>query len=88
MRIIYVRHGQFSTFNVLVERCRLLDDVDVRWDRRLGALDPLGDDRRSAAAPVTSERRGGERRRMLSPDLELRGYNVVDDARPGSARKV
>ena len=82
MRIIYVRHGQFATFNVLVERCRLLDGVDVQWDRR------LGDDRRSTYNPVASERRGGERRRIVSPDMELRGYTVVDDAGPGSARKV
>ena len=40
MRIIFVRRGQFSMFNVLVERCQLLDGVDVQWDRR------LGDDRR------------------------------------------
>ena len=82
MRIIYVRHGQLSRFNVLVERCRLLDGVEVQWDRR------LGDDRRSTSAPVALDRRGGERRRILSPDVELRGYTVVDDVGPGSARKV
>jgi hypothetical protein len=72
MRIIFVRRGQFSTFNVLVERCRLLADVDVQWDRR------LGDDRRYTRAAIPSERRAGDRRKVSVPDVDLRGYTVVD----------
>jgi hypothetical protein len=72
MRIIFVRRGQFSTFNVLVERCQLLDGVDVQWDRR------LGDDRRDKRAAIPSERRARDRRRASSPDVDLRGYTVVD----------
>ena len=72
MRIIFVRRGQFSTFNVLVERCQLLEDVAVQWDRR------LGDDRRYKPAAVSAERRRRDRRRPSAPDVDLRGYTVVD----------
>jgi hypothetical protein len=72
MRIIFVRRGQFSTFNVLVERCQLLADVDVRWDRR------LGDDRRYTRAAIPAERRASDRRKASVPDVDLRGYTVVD----------
>ena len=72
MRIIFVRRGQFSTFKVLAERCQLLDDVAVQWDRR------LGDDRRYRRIAIPSERRARDRRRVSSPDAELCGYTVVD----------
>ena len=72
MRIMFVRGGQFATFNVLVERCRLLDGVDVRWDRR------LGEDRRFQQSAVPTERRIRDRRKLSSPDMDVRGYTVVD----------
>ena len=72
MRVIFVRRGQFSTFNILVERCQLLRGVDVQWDRR------LGDDRRRKQTLVRTNRRGPDRRRPSSPDVDLRGYTVVD----------
>ena len=72
MRVIFVRRGQFSTYNILVERTQLLDDVDVQWDRR------MGDDRRYERQTLPSDRRSRERRRQSSPDVDLRGYTVVD----------
>ena len=83
MRIIFVRRGQFSTFSVLVERCQLLNDVSVQWDRR------LGDDRRYQRTAIPSERRARDRRRPSSPDVDLRGYTVVDvpDTPESVARK-
>jgi hypothetical protein len=73
MRVIFVRRGQLATYNVLVERCQLIQDVDVRWDRR------LGDDRRLQSQPVTLERRREDRRRISeAPDIAMRGYTVVD----------
>ena len=83
MRIIFVRRGQFSTFNILKERCHLLDGVEVKWDRR------LGDDRRYRRLPTPVDRRGLDRRRPSSPDVDLRGYTVVDvpDTPESVARK-
>jgi hypothetical protein len=72
MRLIFVRRGYLSTFNVLVERCQLLDDVDVRWDRR------IGNDRRLEMHNIPANRRGQERRRLSLRHLDLRGYTVVD----------
>lgn len=73
MRVIFVRRGQFSTYNVLVERCQLLDDVDVRWDRR------LGEDRRCWQVVASLERRSrADRRTPSEPDIDHRGYTVVD----------
>jgi hypothetical protein len=71
MRVIFVRHGQYATFNVLTERCQLLDDVDVRWDRRLGA------DRRFEQRAIANDKRLHERRKPASPDVLLRGYTVA-----------
>jgi len=78
MRVFFVRPRQFSTFNVLVERCQLLNDVDVQWDRRLGV------DRRSERHVMSSDRRRQDRRRPSGPATDLRGYTVVDmpDAEP------
>ena len=72
MRVIFVRRGQFSTYNILVERTQLLADVNVRWDRR------IGEDRRFERQPMPSDRRREHRRRRTSPDVDLRGYTVVD----------
>jgi len=73
MRVIFVKRGQVATYNVLVERCQLIDDVDVRWDRR------TGDDRRLHLQPVTFDRRREDRRRAVEAvDIALRGYTVVD----------
>jgi hypothetical protein len=72
MRVLFVRRGQLSTFNVLIERCQLLADVDVQWDRRAGA------DRRFEQLAIPSDRRRHERRKPLVPDGDLRGYIVVD----------
>jgi hypothetical protein len=72
MRLIFVRRGQLATFNVLVERCQLLDDVDVRWDRR------SSEERRFERHTVPLDRRQWERRRVSSPDVDLRGYTIVD----------
>ena len=74
MRVIYVRRGEFSTYNVLIDSLMALNDVDVRWDRRRGA------DRRARPRPidVTSERRSGDRRRPPTRDWQLHGYTVVD----------
>jgi hypothetical protein len=71
MRMIFVRRGQLSTYNVLVERCQLLEDVRVRWDRR------CGEDRRIEGGAVPFDRRH-EERRSAAADLDLRGYTVVD----------
>jgi hypothetical protein len=73
MRVIFVRRGQNATYNVLIERCQLIDDVDVRWDRR------TGDDRRLESRPVAAERRRDERRKLPeSRNSKLREYTVVD----------
>ena len=72
MRVIFVRQVQFSTYNILVERTQLLADVNVRWDRR------IGEDRRFERRPIASDRRRKDRRRSTSPDVDLRGYTVVD----------
>ncbi len=73
MRVIFVRRGDFATYNVLVERCQLIQDVDVRWDRR------TGDDRRLRSQPVISERRRTDRRKPAeAADVALRGYTVVN----------
>ena len=72
MRVIFVRRGQFTTFNVLVERCQLIEGVDVQWDRR------LGDDRRFRRLMPPSDRRTRDRRKPSSPDVDLCGYTVVD----------
>lgn len=73
MRVIFVKRGQVATYNVLVERCQLIDDVDVRWDRR------TGDDRRLHLQAVTFDRRREDRRRAVEAvDIALRGYTVVD----------
>ena len=73
MRVIFVRRGQYSTFNVLVERCQLLADVDVQWDRR------LGEERRARKLIANLERRlRADRRKPSEPDMDLRGYTVVD----------
>jgi hypothetical protein len=72
MRVIFVRRGQFSTFSILSERTQLLEDVDVQWDRR------IGDDRRGERLAITSDRRRQDRRRPSSPDVDLRGYTVVN----------
>ena len=73
MRVIFVKRGQVATYNVLVERCQLIDDVDVRWDRR------TGDDRRLHLQRVTFDRRRKDRRQAVEAvDIALRGYTVVD----------
>jgi hypothetical protein len=72
MRVIFVQRGKYATYDVLVERCQLIRDVDVRWDRR------LGDDRRTEEHPVGAERRRRDRRRQMPPDVTLRGYTVAD----------
>jgi hypothetical protein len=72
MRTIFVQHGKYTTYNILVERCQLIQDVDVRWDRR------FGDERRTLNVPVASDRRRKDRRRHAPPDSGLRGYTVVD----------
>jgi hypothetical protein len=71
MRVIYVRAGQYATFNVLTERCQLLNDVDVQWDRRLGT------DRRFEQRATANDKRLRERRKPASPDELLRGYTVA-----------
>jgi hypothetical protein len=71
MRVIFVRRGQFSTYDILVERTQLLNNVDVQWDRRVG-------ERRFERRNIASERRRRERRRPSVPDVDLRGYTVVD----------
>jgi len=58
-------------FNVLTERCQLLDDVDVQWDRRLAADRPL------RAARHRKRQASSERRKPASPDVRLRGYTVA-----------
>ena len=72
MRVIFVRRGQFSTYNILVERTQLLNDVDVRWDRR------IGNDPRLERRATPTDRRRQDRRRRSSPDVDLRGYVVVE----------
>ena len=72
MRVIFVQRGKYATYNILVEQCQLIRDVDVRWDRR------CGDDRRMEQRPVSPERRRTDRRRPLSPEAALRGYTVAD----------
>jgi hypothetical protein len=72
MRVIFVQRGKYATYNVLVERCQLIRDVDVRWDRR------FGDDRRIEEHPIGAERRRKDRRRPMSTDVTLRGYTVAD----------
>ncbi len=72
MRVIFVRRGQFTTFNILAERTQLLDDVVVHWDRR------VGNDRRFDQCVSPFDRRRRDRRTLSSPDVDLRGYTVVD----------
>ena len=74
MRVIFVRRGEFSTYNVLIDSLMAVSDVDVRWDRR------RGEDRRAKAQPVdtTSERRRDDRRKDPTRDWQLHGYTVVD----------
>jgi hypothetical protein len=72
MRVIFVRRGQFSTYNILVERTQLINDVDVQWDRR------IGNDPRLERRVIAADRRRQDRRRRSSPDVDLRGYTVVD----------
>lgn len=72
MRVIFVQPGKYATYNVLVERCQLIRDVDVRWDRR------CGEDRRTEERSVGAERRRKDRRRPMPPDVLLRGYTVAD----------
>jgi hypothetical protein len=83
MRVIFVRRGEFSTFNVLMDSLIAVNDVEVRWDRR------HGDDRRAKPRPIdiTAERRQGDRRKPPTRDWQLHGYIVVDlpDADPGSS---
>jgi hypothetical protein len=80
MRVIFVRRGQFSTYDVLVERCQLLDDVDVRWDRR------LGEERRCRRLVASLERRRrADRRKPSDPDIDHRGYTVVDLPNPSDS---
>ena len=74
MRIIFVRRGEFSTFNVLVDSLATVNDVDVQWDRR------KGQDRRVRPRPidVAAERRRSDRRKPPTRDWQLHGYTVVD----------
>jgi hypothetical protein len=74
MRVIFVRRGKFSTYNVLIDSLMAVSDVDVRWDRR------RGEDRREKpqAIDVTSERRRDDRRKDPTRDWQLHGYTVVD----------
>ena len=73
MRVIFVRRGEFSTYNVLIDSLMAVTNVDVRWDRR-------GEDRRAKAAPIdtTSERTRDDRRKDPTRDWQLHGYTVVD----------
>jgi hypothetical protein len=72
MRVIFVHRGKYATYNILVERCQLIRDVDVRWDRR------FGEDRRTEDRPVSTERRREDRRQPMPADATLRGYTVAD----------
>jgi len=75
MRIIFVRRGEFSTFNVLADSLVAVKDVDVQWDRRKGL------DRRVRSRPidVAAERRTSpDRRKPPTRDWQLHGYTVVD----------
>jgi hypothetical protein len=74
MRVIFVRRGEFSTYDVLSDSVVGVNDVDVRWDRR------HSDDRRAKPRPidVTAERRRGDRRKPPTRDWQLHGYTVVD----------
>jgi hypothetical protein len=72
MRVIFVQRGKYATYNVLVERCQLIRDVDVRWDRR------FGEDRRTEERPVGADRRRKDRRRPMPSEVTLRGYTVAD----------
>jgi hypothetical protein len=74
MRVIFVRRGEFSTYNVLIDSLMAVTDVDVRWDRR------RVDDRREEPQPVdlAAERRGDVRRKDPTRDWHLHGYTVVD----------
>jgi hypothetical protein len=73
MRVIFVRRGEFSTYNVLIDSLMAVSDVDVRWDRR------RGDERRAKVGPIdTSERRRDDRRKDPTRDWQLHGYTVVD----------
>jgi hypothetical protein len=72
MRVIFVKRGQYSTYNVLVSRCQALPDVDVRWDRRL-------EDRRSRNVPIGDDRRRDDRRGPPKTDCTPNGYSVVDE---------
>lgn len=72
MRVIFVQPGKYATYNILVERCRLMPDVDVRWDRR------FLEDRRTAERPMGANRRRNDRRQPAPPDTSLRGYTVAN----------
>ena len=75
MRIIFVRRGEFSTYNVLTDSLMAVTDVDVRWDRR------RGEDRRAARTletPREADRRKEGRRKPPTRDWHLHGYTVVD----------
>ena len=74
MRVIFVRRGEFSTYNVLIDSLMAVSDVDVRWDRR------RGEDRRAKPQPIdaTAERRRDDRRKDPTRDWHLHGYTVVD----------
>ena len=76
MRVIFVRHGDLTTYDVLRQRCKLLKDVEVRWDRR------VGEERRLEQQKSPAERRRAPRRRELPFDAQLRGYTVVDLKHP------
>jgi hypothetical protein len=80
MRVIFVRRGEFSTYNVLIDSLMAVSDVDVRWDRR------GGEDRRAKPQPidVTAERRRDARRKDPTRDWHLHGYTVVDFPDVGS----
>ena len=72
MRVIFVRRGQFSTYNILVERTQLLSDVQVQW---IGGWATSG---RLRSQSTTPDRRRQDRRRPSSPDVDFRGYTIVD----------
>jgi hypothetical protein len=73
MRVIFVRRGEFSTYNVLIDSLMAVPDVDVRWDRR-------GEDRRATLRLMDemAERRRDDRRKDPTRDWQLHGYTVVD----------
>jgi hypothetical protein len=74
MRVVFVRRGEFSTFNVLSDSLLAVTDVEVRWDRR------REENRRATSRPidVTAERRRIERRKPPTRDWQLHGYLLCD----------